>query len=188
MARPPANGLPLPGTGWQLAQSDRTVRYRPRSICVNSCGSEPPAKDEAVLNSKAARAMRLRERLRIDQSPRALEVFVSDCLGRPKGKRPDGKCGVVAGVLWKCAGPEDEQVRYIPALQIAIDDARVWVAAHHCATVEMSRLIGRDIVRTGAVLHVEFFRAHCLDDFRKLVGQKPVLLDLVLLEIHRDPH
>ena len=52
----------------------------------------------------------------------------------------------------------------------------------------MGCLIGRDVIRRGSVLHIELFRPHRLDDFCELVGQKLVLLDLILLEIHRDTH
>src|SRR5579864_4148811 len=105
IARPPANGWLPPGTVWQLPQSDRMVRYRPRSISANACGSAAPAKHGAILERRVATARS--SRLRIDQPPRALQIFVSDRGGRPVGESAHGQCGVVAGVLRKRAGAED---------------------------------------------------------------------------------
>src|SRR5581483_2676413 len=169
IGRPPANGWLLPGTVWQLAQSETIVRYRPRSICVNSWGSASPARQAALEKRRTAMARKSRYRLRIDKSPRALQIFGSDRGGSPIGKSSDCKGRVVAGVLRKCAGAEDEQVRHVPALEVAIDDTGGGIATHHGSAVEMRRLIGRDVVRPFAVLHVELVRAHGLDDFRELV-------------------
>src|ERR1700753_890586 len=188
IGRPPANGRLLPGTVWQLAQSDSTARYRPRSIWVNSCGSDSPANaDDASI--VAARPPRMiRRRLRIDQSPRIRQVAIADRIRSPICEGADRQRWVIAGVLREGAGPEHEQIRHVPALQISVERAGLGIAAHDSAAVDVRCLILADVIRRSSILFGDVIRAHRLDDLGELVGQKLVLFHFVVVQVHRDLH
>src|ERR1700722_11823381 len=191
IVRPPANGFP-PATVWQLTQSDAIARERARSICVKSCGSEAPACAIGMIASSSA-TMPPRKTARwfflcIDQFSRILEISVSDRVRRPERQGAHGECRVVSGVLRKRAGAEHEQIRNVPTLQVPVEHAGLWIRAHDRAAVEVRGLIGCDVVGSGPVLYRKLLCTHRLYDRGKLVGQEFVLLYLVFLQIHRDPH
>src|SRR5262249_23755675 len=128
-AAPPANGLP-PGAVWQPMQSPATARYRPRSILSNAClSSADRAVIAPVIQAASARVNRQRTLIPIPrrsrlsdlhERTRTIQVLVYDRVSGPIGERAYSIRGIVTGVLWEGRGTHDEQVGYVPALQIAV--------------------------------------------------------------------
>src|SRR3569832_1335589 len=88
----------------------------------------------------------------IDQRPRLLEILLADRLRRPEGERADRAGRVVAGILREGRRAHYEQVRHIPALEIAVERARLRVRAHDRAAIEMRGLVLGNVVRPLARL------------------------------------
>src|SRR5262245_14507295 len=125
--------------------------------------------------------------LRMYERPRILEILRADSGGRPECERGHGAGRVVAGILRKGACALYEDIRYIPALQIPVDHAVAGIGSHDGAAADVRRLILRYIVRSFARLLHNLSRAHSLDDLGVAVGEKLAHLELVLMEIVRQP-
>src|SRR5579872_2792243 len=118
---------------------------------AKSCG--PPARagtlahNAASVTHAAQLTGSLRACSRIDQWPRTLEILRADLCHGPVSQSRNGAGGVVARILRKGARAHDEQIRHVPALQIAVERARLRIGAHDRASAQMCRLICRDVVR-----------------------------------------
>src|SRR5665213_344811 len=95
------------------------VRYRPRSIWAKSA---PQASVVTVMPAAMA-THSLPVCSNMDERARVLEVMRSDRRCRPVRQSRRGAGRVVTRILRKGAGTHDEQIRHVPALQIAIDGA-----------------------------------------------------------------
>src|SRR6202789_3134742 len=131
------------------------ARDRPRSIWVNSWGSDSPAKADDAATTAASPPRMIRPWLSINQSPRVLQIFVSDRRSRPVGQGADSQRRVVSGVLRESARSQHEQVRHVPALLVTVERAGFRIGPHHGAATHMRRLILGDVVWCGPVLFGE---------------------------------
>ena len=162
-------------------------RSRPRwrdsgrcSICVKSCGSDSPRRRPTPQpNSSAAQrraAIDGGARYASTSGPGFFRYWLRIAVGRPERQRRDRAGRVVAGVLRERARAQHEQVRHVPALQIAVERAGLRIGAHDGAAVEMRGLVGGDVVGALARASCRPVRAHRLDDLGVLVGQKAAAL------------
>src|SRR5689334_15383187 len=106
--------------------------------------------------------------LHMHEGPWALAVAVDDRVGCPVGERADGAGRVVAMILREHARAHDEQVRYVPALQVAVDDAVARIVAHDRPAGVVSSLVWNDRIRRLARLRLERARLHRLRDLGRL--------------------
>src|ERR1700722_7143621 len=136
----------------------------------------------------ASAAPRLPSPSRMDERARVLEIARPDRLRRPECKRRQSSRRIVARVLRKSARAHDEEVRHIPTLQVAIDGARLRIRPHDRTAAQMGRLIISDVVWSLAIFLHDLPRAHGLKDLRKLIGEEGVLLQLIVVKIHGNPH
>src|SRR6516225_9845885 len=196
-AAPPANGLP-PGTVWQPMQSPATARYRrARSVqmpaCLpltarqlrRSCRPQPPDSSACALSCRYLAGRWLSG---LYERARTLQVLVYDRVGGPIGEGAYGIRGIVTGVLREGGGTHDEQVGYVPALQIAVQCAALGFGAHDRAAAGMCRLVHCNVEGARAWLLLELPRPHLLHDLGQAVRQVLRHLEFVLVEIERDPH
>src|SRR5215469_1678910 len=196
-AAPPANGLPS-GAVWQETQSPTTARYRPRSIFSNDWLSSPAtAAIVSVAQSTSTRIVRLRILMPIPhrcglsglhERAGTLQVPVYDRVRRPIGERAYRVGRIIPGVLWEGGGTHDEQVGYVPTLQIAVQRAGLGIGAHDRTTAGVRRLVHRNVIGARARLLIELPRPHLLHDLRQTVGQVLRHLEFIFVEIERDPH
>src|SRR5262249_29965566 len=145
----------------------------------------PPA---AIAIAAAVPASTGPSRLSMDQRPRIFQILLTDGRRRPERERRDSVGRVVAGILWKRAGAEHEEVRYIPALQISIERAGLGIGAHDGAAVEMRRLVRGHVVGSFARFLIDDARAHCPYDLGIFVGHELGGLELVLVEVDGHAH
>src|SRR4051812_19226966 len=64
---------------------------------------------------------------RIHQRAGAAQVLIADCGRGMVGQGRDRSGWVVAGLLREGAGAHYEEVRYVPALQVLVEDAVAWI-------------------------------------------------------------
>src|SRR5580698_9917979 len=90
----------------------------------------------------------------MDERPRIFEVLAGDGVRRPQRERAHGAGRIIAVLLREHGRALDEQIVCIPRLQIAIDDARFRVGAHHGAAGIVRRLIRHDGERLWPLVHI----------------------------------
>src|SRR5271167_3316118 len=164
------------------------ARYRPRSIWPKSCASRlvptlscarltPTRLAASIAATSAAPTLSHARGSRMDERSGVLKVLGPDRLGRPVGQSGNRPGRIVAGVLRKGARAHDEEIRNVPALQIAIERAGRGVGPHDRAATQVRRLVLCDVVGRLARLLLHLLRAHRLDDLAEFVGEISVLLD-----------
>src|SRR5437667_9488045 len=77
----------------------------------------------------------------LHESAGAFLVPIHDRIGTHISKRLNGQRWIEAAHRWKCRAAEDEQIRNIPALAVAVSDRHLWSTAHARAAL---------VARTGS--------------------------------------
>ena len=199
--RPAAGkGWPRPASVWQAravaerwrdsgrARSGRNSAGPARSDLValrDPARPEPPARTKEAIAALAIRRAALHA---WTSGPGFFRYCVRIASADQKASARNRAGRVVAGVLRKGARAHDEQVRHVPALQIAVERAGLRVRPHDRAAAQMRRLVLGDVVGPLAIFLLDLLRAHRLDDLGELVGQEAVLLELVVVEVDRHAH
>src|SRR5260221_11859646 len=117
------------------------------------------------------------------ERPRPLEVFRLERVQPPVSQRADGVGGVWAGVLREGARADDEHVRHVPALQVAVHGAGGRIVAHHRAAGVVRALVGNDGVLADARVDVHLRRPDRLAELGRLVGDVLRHLGFVLVAV-----
>ena len=90
-------------------------------------------------------------------------------------------------VLREHAGTQHEHIGHVPALQVLVYHAGLWIGAHRAAAGVVRGLVRNDRIVAGARLGMQRARLHRLGYQRRLVGEKPRHLEFVGMEVEGQP-
>src|SRR5580658_9179356 len=99
-----------------------------------------------------------------NQAAGVLQVLVLERVDRPISQRAQRAGRVPRGILRIGGCADDEHIRYVPRLQVAVDDAGFRIVAHHRSARVVCRLILSDGVGALACGTGHLPRTHGLAD------------------------